>query len=269
MTGPAGELPDSGQLLALALETAREAGELLVSGRPRRLAVDTKSSPTDVVTEMDTASERLITSRLLGARPGDGILGEEGAGETGTTGVRWVVDPIDGTVNYLYGLPTWAVSIAAESDGRALAGVVHAPALGLTWTATYDGEALCNGDVLSVSDCAELSQALVATGFSYRSERRRVAASRLPAILPVVRDLRRGGSAAIDLCFVAGGQHDAYFEQELKPWDRAAGALVVERAGGVVRGLRGAADEQMTLAGPAALVDALAELLTGLDTRLV
>ena len=228
-------------LLELALSSARAAGDLLLDGMYRELVVTTKSSPTDVVSEMDQAAEALLLDRLLGARPDDGILGEEGADTAGTSGVRWVVDPLDGTVNYLYGMPGWAVSVAAEVDG-----VVHAPALGETYVATQGGGARLidsRGEhAMHVRPCADLSAALVATGFGYLPERRRTQAAVVAQLLPVVRDIRRAGACAIDLAWVAAGRLDAYFERGAHRWDHAAGALIAREAGARVEGLRGVAE---------------------------
>lgn len=255
---------DPHELLAAARAAAAEAGRLLVQGRPEKLGVaQTKSSPTDVVTEMDTAAEKTIKAAILGARPQDGFLGEEGGSEPGASGVRWVVDPIDGTVNYLYGLPSWAVSIGAEVDGVPVAGVVLAPQLGEEYTAVAGGGAWLDGRRLSVSAPEDLSRALVATGFGYRAERREVQGRVLAGLISRVRDVRRGGSAALDLCSVAAGRVDGYFERGTHPWDRAAGALVAQEAGAVVEGFHGApASEEMVLAaGPGLFRDLHGALL--------
>jgi myo-inositol-1(or 4)-monophosphatase len=263
--------PDPGGLLDLAVDVAHEAGRLV---RDRRDAVDrmtvsaTKSTPTDVVTESDTAAEALIRRRLLSARPGDGLLGEEGASVTGGSGVAWVVDPIDGTVNYLYDIPQYAVSIAAQVDGRTMAGVVHNPASGQTWAATRGGGARLDGRPVRESGCDRLDRALVATGFGYDSARRAAQAEVLRAVLPRVRDVRRLGAASLDLCGVATGWFDAFYERGLAPWDLAAGALVAEEAGVVVEGLGGAAPgpEIVIAAGPA-LFPALHDLLASLGAE--
>ena len=231
-----------GDLLELAERTAREAGTLV---RDRRDAVDrmavskTKSTPTDVVTESDTAAEELIRNRLLTARPGDGILGEEGGSIAGRSDVEWLVDPIDGTVNYLYGIPQYAISIAARVAGETAAGVVHNPVSGETWTATRGGGAYLDGAAVSESGCNQLDQALVATGFGYDSVRRAHQAEVLRAVLPEIRDLRRAGAASLDLCAVAMGRVDGYYERGLGPWDLAAGALIATEAGAIVSGIRG------------------------------
>ncbi len=238
--------PSPADLLDLAVATAGEAAALIADRRAGAAAdVDTKSSATDVVTAVDRAAEELITGRLLAARPGDGLLGEEGAAQDGSTGVRWVVDPVDGTVNLLYGLPAFAVSIAAEVDGQVVAGVVHNVLTGERYTATAGGGAHLvspaePGPVrLSGSSPVSLEQTLVATGFGYRVEQRRVQGRIVAELLPLVRDIRRHGSSALDLCTVAAGRVDAYYEEGLKPWDHAAGALVAAEAGVVVTGLPG------------------------------
>ncbi|MFH8407271.1 inositol monophosphatase family protein [Streptomyces sp. NPDC018019] len=232
--------PLHAELLDLALEAARRAGELLRDGRPADLGVAaTKSSPIDVVTEMDIASEKLITGFLAERRPADGFLGEEGASVTGSSGVRWVIDPVDGTVNYLYGLPSWAVSIAAEQDGETVAGVVAAPMRGETYHAVLDGGAFRNGEPVRCRPAPPLSQALIGTGFAYVGERRAAQAEVLRTLLPQVRDIRRGGSAAIDLCDVACGRLDGYYERGLNAWDMAAGALIAREAGALTGGRPG------------------------------
>lgn len=253
-------------LLDLAVIAAREAGDLLVRGRPDALRADaTKTSPTDVVTEMDRASERLLRDHLLAQRPGDAILGEEGGASAGSSGVRWILDPVDGTVNYLYGLPHWAVSVAAEVDGQVVAGVVHAPVLGHTWTATVDSPARQDGQTVVVSQPGGLPMALLATGFGYTPQRRARQAQVLSGLLPRVRDIRRAGAASVDLCLVASGAVDGYYEQGLKPWDLAAGALIASRAGAVVGGLSGRpAGEAMLLAAPPGIFAELAALLAQL-----
>lgn len=237
--------PEPDALLDLAVATAREAAELVARGRASGAEqVDVKSSPVDMVTAVDRACEELVTRRLLGARPDDGLLGEEGGERAGTSGVRWVVDPIDGTTNFVYGLPAYAVSIAAEVDGRVLAGVVLNAATGELWSATDGGGAhlaVPGSDPvrLTGSRPASLDRALVATGFGYRVEERRAQAAVFAELLPRVRDIRRHGSAALDLCTVAAGRVDAYYEMHLNRWDFAAGALVAAEAGVVVTGLPG------------------------------
>jgi myo-inositol-1(or 4)-monophosphatase len=237
------------------------------AGRPE--VTGTKSSPTDVVTEMDRASENLIRRRLLAARPGDAILGEEG-GESGAGPVRWIVDPLDGTVNYLYGLADWSVSIAAEVAGVVIAGVVAAPVRGEVFTAVLgQGAWLRAGDAppvaLRCNTGVPLAQALVATGFGYAVSRRLVQGEVVGALLPQVRDIRRAGSAAIDLCSVAAGRVDAYYERGVNYWDYAAGGLVATEAGARLGGLAGKpAGPAMTIAAEPALFSRLCDVLTRL-----
>ncbi|RCV49474.1 inositol monophosphatase family protein [Marinitenerispora sediminis] len=256
-------------LLDLAVAVAREAGALAAEGQEKVAVLDTKSSPTDVVTEMDRATEELIRSRLLAARPGDAVLGEEGGAATGSSGVRWIVDPIDGTVNYLYGRAEWAVSIAAEVAGEVVAGVVAAPARGELYTALRHGGAHRDGLPLRVAPAVPLELALVATGFGYGRPRRAQQSEVLRHVLPRVRDIRRAGAAALDLCALAAGQVDAYYERGLNPWDWSAAALVAEEAGARVGGLHGAPpNPELTIAAPPGLFEELHDLLapTGADT---
>lgn len=268
---------DPTELLDLAVAVAQEAARVLAAGRPagplgRPDVASTKSSPTDVVTEMDRASEALIRERLLAARPGDAILGEEG-GESGggPGGVRWIVDPLDGTVNYLYGLADWAVSIAAEVDGEVVAGVVAAPVHREVFTAAVGGGAWLwvDGEAplpLHCNTAVPLSQALVATGFGYEANRRQIQGEVVAAVLPRVRDIRRGGSCAVDLCSVAAGRADAFYERGVNYWDYAAGGLVAAEAGARVGGLAGKpANPGLTIAAEPALFSQLHDLLASLD----
>lgn len=233
------------ELLELAEEAARRAGELLRDGRPADLAVAaTKSSPIDVVTEMDIAAEKLITGLISEHRSDDGFLGEEGASSEGSSGIRWVIDPLDGTVNYLYGLPTWAVSIAAEQDGETVAGVVAIPMRGETYRAVRGGGAWATGAWegerrVTCRPPAPLEQALVSTGFNYVTEVRTHQADVARRLIPLLRDIRRGGSAAVDLCDVAAGRLDGYYERGLHPWDLAAGDLIAREAGALTGGRPG------------------------------
>ncbi len=266
---------DPQALLALAVDVAREAGRLVADGRASAAEhVDTKSSPVDIVTAVDTASEELVVARLLAARPDDGVLGEEGASREGTSGVRWVIDPIDGTVNFLYGLPAFAVSIAAEIDGVVRAGVVLNAATGELFTAVSGGGAhvaapgRADPVRLTGSRPVSLGQTLVATGFGYQVEQRRRQGAVVAALLPRVRDIRRYGSSALDLCLAAAGRVDAYYELDLHPWDHAAGALVAAEAGLVLGGLAGRpfAEPMAAAAAPsiaAEFLDLLTELHTG------
>ena len=279
MTVPqAGE--DPGTLLRIAVAAAAEAGRLLASwrGDERPEVVQTKSSPTDIVTEMDRRSEALITTRIRANRPGDTVLGEEGGqtaggpvGDGGQPGrVRWIVDPLDGTVNYLYGLRDWAVSIAAEVDGSVVAGVVEVPRHGETFTAaTGQGAWLHRGEAKLALHCSPgvpLDRALVGTGFGYDPGRRRVQGEVVAALLPFIRDIRRGGSAAVDLCSVAAGRLDAFYERGLNYWDFAAGGLIAREAGALVGGLAGRTESNsMTVAAGPGLYQQLDAFLSELN----
>jgi myo-inositol-1(or 4)-monophosphatase len=231
---------DLGDLQVLAEAVARSAGGLLRDGMDRvRAEVSTKTTGTDMVTEMDRASEAHIADRLLGTRPADGILGEEGADVAGTSGVRWVVDPLDGTTNYLYGFPGFNVSIAAEVDGTAMVGVVYDVVRDELFSAVRGEGATRDGQPIRASTARTLPHALIGTGFSYEPERRRRQAEVLVSVLPQVRDIRRQGAAALDLCSVACGRLDAYYERGLAAWDLAAGGLIAAEAGALVTDLHG------------------------------
>lgn len=247
------------ELLGLAVAAADAAAALLLDAMDRvRLDVGTKSSRTDMVTEMDRASEALVRDLVLGARPDDGFLGEESDESTGTSGVRWVVDPLDGTTNYLYGHAGWNVAVAAELDGRGVVGVVHDPLQGDVFAARLGGGATRNGRTIAVSEQRQLATALCATGFAYDPDRRRRQAEVLAAVIPQIRDVRRVGAAAVDICSVACGRLDAYWERGLGPWDLAAGAVIATEAGAVV----GDPDELgYVLVAPPALFEALRRLL--------
>jgi myo-inositol-1(or 4)-monophosphatase len=277
--GPSAAAPASAELLDIAVTVARQAGEFLRAGRSVELVIETKSSPTDVVTQMDTAAERLIATAIAARRPTDTLLGEEGSGAAVSSSlrpvsadadacgsaVRWIVDPIDGTVNYLYDLPQWAVSIAAERDGVVVAGAVFDPSKNEMFTAELGGGAHLNGRPIRVSACAELGLALVGTGFSYDAGRRARQAEVVRSVLPVVRDIRRMGAASLDLCALACGRLDGYFERGLNLWDHAAGGLIAAEAGARVEGLAGtAASTAFVVAAPLTLFAALHDLLAGL-----
>lgn len=286
MTAHPALAPPWAALLALAQESALEAGAgLLAQARPwarSDLRVRSKSSTTDAVTAMDVASERGIINHILAARPGDTFVAEEGthAAHSATDGgVTWVIDPLDGTVNYLYGLPHWAVSIAAVSEGQVVAGVVHVPTVAETFTAIRGGGAWLHTTTETVPLRLDpigpaLDHALVATGFGYKAARRQRQAVVAEHLLPRVRDIRRLGAAAIDLCHVALGRVDGFYELGLQPWDLAAGALVVTEAGGRVEGLHGAvAGEPFDVAedprGPGMTIAAGAGLFPALHEALV
>lgn len=223
---------DLAALRDLAVSAAEEAGRLLLGAlHDDRELVDTKSTSTDMVTEMDGASEALLVERIVTARPDDAILGEEGAARAGSTGVRWVIDPLDGTTNYLYRLPGWNVSVGVEVDGDPVVGAVVVPSTGDTFAAAAGLGATLNGVALRLTEAASLGTSLVGTGFAYDPEVRRRQAAVLVDLLPQVRDIRRGGAAAADLCGVAAGRLDAYYETGLAPWDRCAGAVIAREAG--------------------------------------
>lgn len=221
-------------LLDLATTTAREAGALLLKYQDgRTLRVATKSSQTDPVSEADHASEQLITERLLASRPDDGVLAEEETDDRrGSTGLTWVIDPLDGTVNYLYGIPQWCVSIGVEDDAGPVAGVVYDPSKDELFAGARGHGATLNGEPIATSTVADLDRTLVASGFAYEPGIRADQAELAAAMVRDLRDLRRAGAAALDLAWVAAGRIDAYYEGNLKPWDWSAGRLLVDEAGG-------------------------------------
>jgi myo-inositol-1(or 4)-monophosphatase len=221
------------ELLDVAVDAANGAAAILREGFGQvRQDVQTKSSPTDMVSEMDRAAEAYIDGVLAERRANDAMLGEEGTDRPGTTGVRWIVDPLDGTTNYLFGIPAYGVSVAAEVDGEAAVGVVVDPSRSETWTAVAGRGAWLNGRLLKVpASNGPLDQALIATGFSYSREQRGRQANLICRVLPRVRDIRRFGSAALDLCSVAGNRVNGYYEWGLQPWDLAAGLLIAAEAG--------------------------------------
>ena len=242
------------ELREIALAAARQAARLVRERAAAGVTVtDTKSSDVDVVTQADRDSETLIRRLIREQRPDDGFFGEEGAEEVGTSGVRWVIDPIDGTVNFVYGLPEYSVSVAAEVDGRIDAGVVVNVATGVEHTAwrTDDGvESRRDGQRIGVRPPAPLAQRLVITGFSYDAELRELQARALVRLIPHVRDIRRHGSCALELCHLADGQADAYVEEGVNLWDYAAGLLVAEGAGARVEKLPGAGGRELVVCAP-------------------
>jgi myo-inositol-1(or 4)-monophosphatase len=254
------------ELLEIATAVAVEAAALARTAREAAIHdVGTKSSETDVVTAADIAVEKLVRERLAELRPGEPVLGEE-SGSSGAAGggVCWVVDPIDGTVNYLYGFPWYAVSLAAQVDGESVAAAVVEPASGRRWTASRGGGAFLDGRRLRVSSATRLELSLVATGFAYRAERRARQAAGITGLLTRVRDIRRAGAASLDLCAVAAGWLDGYFEHGLHRWDWAGGALIAAEAGAVVR--LPATDDDMTFVATPGIADELTRVLaeTGL-----
>ncbi|GAB3464409.1 inositol monophosphatase family protein [Actinophytocola sediminis] len=246
-----------GDLLEIATSVATEAAELARTARTGAIEdVSTKSSETDVVTAADLAVERLVRTRLAQRRPGEYVLGEEtgGAGAPGD-GVCWVVDPIDGTVNYLYGLPWYAVSLAAQVDGESVAAAVVEPASGRVWTAVRGGGAFLDGRPLRASAARRLEVSVVGTGFAYRAELRARQATAVAGLLARVGDIRRFGAASLDLCAVAAGWLDGFAEHGLNRWDWAGGALIAAEAGAVVR--LPATDGDLTFAAAPGIADDL------------
>jgi len=271
---PGEAAPD--ELLEVAVEAARMAGALLLerarAGAERE--VSSKSTPTDLVSEADLASERAIRELLSERRPGDGFLGEEGGAAESVSGLSWVVDPLDGTVNFLFGIPQWCVSVAVQDRTGTVAGAVYDPNRDELFTATSDARALLTGPAGTVELAGAVERggygpealpgAMVATGLAYDADVRAAQAKVLARLAPRVRDIRRFGSAALDLAWTAAGRYDAYFERTVKPWDIAAGALICESAGLSVLEL--AVYENLPwgiLAAPAGLAEPLLELVGG------
>ena len=215
-------MSESEELRSLAVEIAKGAGELLLSTKAG--LTTSKSTPTDLVTDADRAAEKFIVERIRKGRPKDSILAEEGSLHEGTTGIRWVIDPLDGTINFVYGFPQWCVSIGIE--GKVRAGVVYDPSR---------GELFTDADDLTPSNKTDLSDALIGTGFSYSSEMRSRQAKVLTKVIPLVRDIRRAGSCALDLTWVAAGRLDGFYEDDTHQWDISAGLAIIEAAGGHVR----------------------------------
>jgi len=218
------------ELLELARKVGHDAGALLME-RPPAFEIESKSTAIDIATQMDKKAEKFIMESLLAARPDDGIIGEEGSSVASKSGITWVIDPLDGTVNYFYGLPGWNVSIAAKDKDGSVVGVVTAPTINSTWWATRGGGAFYNGHPIHCNDPIALDRALIATGFQYDVAHRTTQMTDLAKLVPLVRDLRRNGAAAVDLCHVAMGALDGYYEAGLKEWDWAAGGLVATEAG--------------------------------------
>ena len=218
------------ELLELARKVGLDAGALLME-RPPAFEIESKSTAIDIATQMDKKAEKFIMDSLLAARPDDGIIGEEGSSVESKSGITWVIDPLDGTVNYFYGLPGWNVSIAAKDKDGSVVGVVTAPTINSTWWATRGGGAFYNGHQIHCNDPIAVDRALIATGFQYDVAHRTTQMTDLAKLVPLVRDLRRNGAAAVDLCHVAMGALDGYYEAGLKEWDWAAGGLVATEAG--------------------------------------
>ena len=249
-------MTDAHQLLELAIRVAREAADLIRAGRPGDVSVAaTKSSDIDIVTQVDRDSEDLLLRLIREARPDDGFLGEEGHDDAGTSGVRWIVDPIDGTVNFFYGIPQYAVSVAAEVDGEVVAGIVLDVAKRVEYTAVRTGDGVTSwrdGVRIDVrTEAVPLDRTLLGTGFHYTREIRTLQAQAVARLLPQIRDIRRLGSCALDLSHVAEGLLDAYVEEGVNPWDHAAGGLVAQGAGATVEVTTGVGGEAIMLCAPA------------------
>jgi myo-inositol-1(or 4)-monophosphatase len=237
------------ELLELAKKVGADAAALLMD-RPPAFEIEEKSTAIDIVTQMDKKAETFIVQSILAARPDDGMIGEEGADIASTSGITWVIDPLDGTVNYFYGLPGWNVSIAAKDKDGSVVGVVTAPTINSTWWATRGGGAFFNGSKIKANEPVEFSRAFVGTGFQYDVAHRARQIENVGRMLPLIRDIRRNGAAAVDICSVAMGALDAYFEDGLKEWDWAAASLVATEAGAKF-GLYGQAPYMTTIAaGP-------------------
>ena len=221
------------ELSRLATEIAKKAGQMLLV-RPDNLSIDTKSSEIDIVTQMDRAAEKLIVEEILQARPKDGIIGEEGSDRASSSGYTWVIDPIDGTVNYLYNMAGWSVSIAVKDEHGSCVGVVYSPTTNALFTATRGEGSFLNGERLRCNDPIELNRSLIATGFAYRKEQRERQVTQFNKLVLEIRDYRRNGSAAIDICHVAAGIVDGYYEIGLHEWDLAAAQLIAQEAGAEV-----------------------------------
>jgi myo-inositol-1(or 4)-monophosphatase len=256
------------ELEAIAADIAREAGELARRRRTEGVAITaTKSALADIVTEADREVEALIRERLSRARPDDGFLGEETGAERGTTDITWVVDPIDGTVNYAYGIPAYAVSIAAVSgepepdEWDAVAGAVFSPPTNELYRASRGAGAWLGERRLEVNAHAGAAGALLATGFGYDPSTHEGDLATVARVMPMARDLRRAGAASLDLAYVAAGRLDGYFERGLQPWDHAAGALIVTEAGGVFR--RYGTGRMMNIAAGPGIFEALAAAALG------
>lgn len=275
MTSRADDDATAPALLEVAIDLARGAGALVRERAAGARAgagtqVSAKSTPTDLVTDVDRAAERWLLDALAERRPHDAVLGEEGGASEGSSGVRWLLDPIDGTVNFVLGLPDHAVSVAAEVDGEVVAGAVYGPATGELWSASRGGGAFLDGTRLTGPRGVPLARAVVGTGFGYDPARRRRQADVVARLIDRIADIRRIGAASLDLCAVAAGRLDAYYEVGLNPWDWGAGLLVATEAGALASGLRGRAPGgQMTVVAGETVAAELFALLEDLDADAV
>jgi myo-inositol-1(or 4)-monophosphatase len=248
---------DLDRLRRLCADLARGAGDIALAGRDQRIGATqlpgtTKSSTTDIATEFDRAAEAYVVEQLRTLRPDDGIIGEEGTADSGTSGYSWFIDPIDGTTNYVYDQPAWSNSVAVAHEGRMIAGAVFVPPLGEMFTAAAGQGAWLDDRPIGVSTETDLSLALIGTGFGYQPEQRTQQAERLARLISQVRDVRRLGSAAFDLCMVACGRLDVYYELQLNSWDAAAGELIAREAGAITSDFTGgpARPDEMLAAAP-------------------
>lgn len=250
-------------LRGVAVQLAREAGDVALRGRRSGpITASTKSTSIDMVTEFDKASERFITEGLMSKRPDDGIVGEEGADIPSTSGIVWHIDPIDGTTNFFFDIPLWAVSVGAVDEEGPIAGAVYVPGLGEMFSAARGQGAWMNDLPIRPRDNSRISDALVATGFSYQIDQRPRHTHRVASMLNEVRDIRRLGAAAVDLCFVAAGRYDAYFEEGLNSWDLVAGQVIATEAGAVVTNFNGdAVTPQQVLASSPSLHQSMIDLI--------
>lgn len=269
---PLDELLDLHPDLTRAWRAAQDAASFLLHERPADLEIDTKSTPTDLVSEMDKTAEGMIIEALLGSNPQDGLLGEEGGERMGSSGLRWVVDPLDGTVNYLFGFPMWGVSIGMERNGTTEIGVIVTPAFDESYIAVRGrGAWLVRGSEgvrLQVRECADLSLAMVVTGFGYSPDRRVSQARVLEGLIAHVRDIRRMGAAVVDFAWLARGRFDAYYERGLNAWDISAGMLLAAEAGAEVGFLRDNGDSDLMMAAVPGIAGVLRSELTRLDADL-
>lgn len=245
-------MSDVTQLLNLAELIARKAGQLLTN-RPSKFELDQKSGVFDFATQMDHESEKLIVGEIHKSRPDDGLVGEEGSNRPSTSGITWVIDPIDGTVNYLYDIPGWCISIAAKDSQGPIVGVVYSPATNSLWKASRGNGAFLNDQPISCNEPVVLDRALVGSGFAYDIEKRKIQAALIARLLPQIRDLRRLGACAVDICHVATGSLDAYFEAGVNEWDYAAAGLIATEAGAVIsidKGIWNGEKNMVIVAGP-------------------
>jgi myo-inositol-1(or 4)-monophosphatase len=260
------ERPEPAELAEFAVALAEGAGQVAQAGRQRGLTVERKSTATDLVTETDRETERWLVEHILARRPEDGVLGEEGGERPGRSGVRWVLDPIDGTVNFVRGVPHYAVSVAAEVDGAVVAGAVCHPPSGETFRAWRGGGAYLGSTRLTGPRATDLATAVIGTGFGYAAAHRARQVEVVAPLLPLLADIRRLGASSLDICYVAAGRLDGFFEAALNVWDYAAGSLVATEAGCVTTGLHGrpGSSQLFAVAGPG-IAAALFAVLESLD----